>query len=59
VPIETVSPFKLILNVVRSGVSEFDTSLMTWLWNKEEPLNSELSVDARFGAYSLLKPDIA
>jgi hypothetical protein len=29
VPIETVLPFKLILNVVRSGVSEFDASLMT------------------------------
>ena len=57
--IETVLPFKLILNVVRSGVSEFDTSLMTWFWNKEESLNSELSVDVRFGAYSGLRSDIA
>jgi hypothetical protein len=59
VAIETVLPFKLILNVVRSGVSEFDTSLMTWLWDKEEPINSELSVDVRFGAYSLLRWRVA
>jgi hypothetical protein len=27
-----VLPFKMILNVARSGVSEFDTSLMIWSW---------------------------
>ena len=33
-------PFKLILNVVLSGVSEFDTSLMTRLWNDDGESNS-------------------
>jgi hypothetical protein len=32
---ETALPSRLILNVVRSGVSEFDASLMTWSWNHE------------------------
>jgi hypothetical protein len=32
---QTVLPFKLILNVVLSGVSEFDTSLMTRLSNED------------------------
>ena len=29
------------------------------LWDKEEPINSELSVDVRFGAYSLLRWRVA
>jgi hypothetical protein len=32
---ETVLPFKLTLNVVLSGVSEFEISLMTWLSNED------------------------
>ena len=41
VPMETVLPFKLILNVVLSGVSEFDTSLMTRLSNEGGEGNAE------------------
>src|SRR5487761_2072545 len=39
---ETALPFRMILNVVLSGVSEFDTSLMTGVWRKAEESRSKL-----------------